>query len=182
MLPKFSQNCWVASATHLRCVALVSGRSKCQNIFGTFQIECEKFWTFWKFFIFHEKIMKIMKTLWKSCKIMKNLNIFENFSKISEKSWKIKNFQKVQNFSHSIWKVPKTFCHYKMIVSQTYNVPDPLRTIEISGDRRRECSLQGLSWLSSECISVVFGLNFPPLFADPPKTRGGGVKEGGGGS
>ena len=26
-------------------------------------------------------------------------------------SWKIKNFQKVQNFSHSIWKVPKMFWH-----------------------------------------------------------------------
>ena len=23
--------------------------SKWQSIFGTFQIECEKFWTFWKF-------------------------------------------------------------------------------------------------------------------------------------
>ena len=29
-------------------------------------------------------------------------------------SWKIKNFQKVQNFSHSIWKVPKMFCHLEI--------------------------------------------------------------------
>ena len=28
--------------------------SKWQNIFGTFQIECENFWTFWKFLIFHD--------------------------------------------------------------------------------------------------------------------------------
>ena len=42
--------------------------SKWQNIFGTFQIECENFWTFWKFLIFHEKIMKIMKNHEKSWK------------------------------------------------------------------------------------------------------------------
>ena len=29
-------------------------------------------------------------------------------------SWKIKNFQKVQNFSQSIWKVPKMFCHLEI--------------------------------------------------------------------
>ena len=46
--------------------------SKWQNIFGTFQIECEKFWTFWKFLIFHEKIMKIMKNHEKIMKIIKN--------------------------------------------------------------------------------------------------------------
>ena len=87
--------------------------SKWQNIFGTFQIECEKFWTFWKFLIFHEKITKIMKNherSWKSWNSWKN----QIFSKNSEKSWKIKNFQKVQNFSHSIWKVPKMFCHLEI--------------------------------------------------------------------
>ena len=29
-------------------------------------------------------------------------------------SWKTKNFQKIQNFSHSIWKVPKMFCHLEI--------------------------------------------------------------------
>ena len=50
--------------------------SKWQNIFGTFQIECEKFWNF---LIFHEKIMKFRWFSW-----------FSWFF-----SWKIKKFQKV---------------------------------------------------------------------------------------
>ena len=97
--------------------------SKRQNIFGTFQIECEKFWTFWNFWFFMKKSWKswkIMKKSWKSWKIMKIMKImkksknFEKFSKKSEKSWKIEIFQKVQNFSHSIWKVLKMFCHLEI--------------------------------------------------------------------
>ena len=78
--------------------------SKWQNIFGTFQIECEKFWTFWKFLIFHEKIMKIMKNhenhakSWESWKSWKNRKLFE-------KIWKI---MKNQKFS----KIPKIFAFY----------------------------------------------------------------------
>ena len=58
----------------------------------------------------HEKIMKIMK----------NHENHENHEKqkISKKFRKnLKNQkknQKVQNFSHSIWKVPKMFCHLEI--------------------------------------------------------------------
>ena len=50
----------------------------------------------------------------KGMKIMKNQKFFENFSKKSEKSLKIKIFQKVQKFSHYIWKVPKNVCHLEI--------------------------------------------------------------------
>ena len=85
--------------------------SKWQNIFGTFQIDCEKFWTFWKFLIFHEKIMKIMKNHEKIMKIMQNHENhenhekIENFRKIFEKIWKI---MKNRKFSKS----PKFFAFY----------------------------------------------------------------------
>ena len=62
--------------------------SKWQNIFGTFQIECEKFWTFWKNLIFHEKIMKIMKNHEKIMKIMKN-------HEKSRKSWNNRKFSNI---------------------------------------------------------------------------------------
>ena len=67
---------------------IVSSISKWQNIFGTFQIECEKFWTFWFF----------TKKSWKSWKSWKNRKIFE-------KIWKI---MKNQKFSKS----PKIFAFY----------------------------------------------------------------------
>ena len=67
--------------------------------------------------IFHEKIMKIMKKSWFSwfSWFFMIFMIFSWFFMIFMIfSWKIKIFQKVQKFSHSIWKVPKMFCHLEI--------------------------------------------------------------------
>ena len=43
-----------------------------------------------------------------------NQEKIENFRENFEKIMKNQNFQKVQKFSHSIWKVPKMFCHFEI--------------------------------------------------------------------
>ena len=97
--------------------------SKWQNIFGTFQIECENFWTFWIFLIFHDFqiFSKNVRTIsifswfsWFSWFFMIFMIFSWFFMIFMIFSWKIQNFQKVQNFSHSIWKVPKMFCHLEI--------------------------------------------------------------------
>ena len=44
-------------------------------------------------------------------KMMKKSNNFEKNRKNLKNHEKPENVQKVQKFSHSIWKVPKMFCH-----------------------------------------------------------------------
>ena len=109
-LLKNFQNCWEAAGAMLRRPSAPQWISALQNIFGTFRIECENFWTFWKISIFHEKIMKIMQNHENHDKSWK----IENYLKKSKKSWKIKIFHKVQKFLHSIWKVPKMFWHLEI--------------------------------------------------------------------
>ena len=51
---------------------------------------------------------------WNFTNRMRNFLHFLKCLVFMKKSWKIKNFRKVQNFPHSIWKVPKMFCHLEI--------------------------------------------------------------------
>ena len=72
--------------------------SKWQNIFGTFQIECEKFWTFWKFLIFHDfsDFFRKFPKIFDFITIFMIFMIFHDFHDFFMKNQK---FSKIQNFS-----------------------------------------------------------------------------------